>query len=217
MIKFNKVTKTYGDVTALKDVSFEVKDGEFVFLMGPSGAGKTTILKLILKEILPNSGEIKVGGTDVAKISEKELPLFRQKIGCVFQDFKLLNERTVEENIEIALAVLGISESKWKERVEKVLKMVGLESRKSLFPSQLSGGEIQRVSLARALVVNPEIILADEPTGNLDWEKADEIMEVLEKINKEGKTVIVATHNKEIVNKMKKRIIKISGGKIIKE
>jgi len=107
MIKFNKVTKTYGDVTALKDVSFEVKDGEFVFLMGPSGAGKTTILKLILKEILPNSGEIKVGGTDVAKISEKELPLFRQKIGCVFQDFKLLNERTVEENIEIALAVLG--------------------------------------------------------------------------------------------------------------
>jgi len=217
MIKFNKVTKTYGDVTALKDVSFEVKDGEFVFLMGPSGAGKTTILKLILKEILPNSGEIKVGGTDVAKISEKELPLFRQKIGCVFQDFKLLNERTVEENIEIALAVLGIQESKWKERVAKVLKMVGLESRKSLFPSQLSGGEIQRVSLARALVVNPEIILADEPTGNLDWEKADEIMEVLEKINKEGKTVIVATHNKEIVNKMKKRIIKISSGKIIKE
>jgi len=217
MIKFNKVTKTYGDVTALKDISFEINDGEFVFLMGPSGAGKTTILKLILKEILPNSGEIKVGGTDVAKILEKELPLFRQKIGCVFQDFKLLNERTVEENIEIALAVLGISESKWKERVEKVLKMVGLESRKSLFPSQLSGGEIQRVSLARALVVNPEIILADEPTGNLDWEKADEIMEVLEKINKEGKTVIVATHNKEIVNKMKKRIIKISGGKIIKE
>jgi len=217
MIKFNKVTKTYGDVTALKDISFEINDGEFVFLMGPSGAGKTTILKLILKEILPNSGEIKVGGTDVAKILEKELPLFRQKIGCVFQDFKLLNERTVEENIEIALAVLGIQESKWKERVEKVLKMVGLESRKSLFPSQLSGGEIQRVSLARALVVNPEIILADEPTGNLDWEKADEIMEVLEKINKEGKTVIVATHNKEIVNKMKKRIIKISGGKIIKE
>ena len=217
MIKFNKVTKTYGDVTALKDISFEINDGEFVFLMGPSGAGKTTILKLILKEILPNSGEIKVGGTDVAKILEKELPLFRQKIGCVFQDFKLLNERTVEENIEIALAVLGISESKWKERVEKVLKMVGLESRKSLFPSQLSGGEIQRVSLARALVVNPDLILADEPTGNLDWEKADEIMEVLEKINKEGKTVIVATHNKEIVNKMKKRIIKISSGKIIKE
>ena len=217
MVKFNKVTKTYGEVTALKDVSFEVKDGEFVFLMGQSGAGKTTILKLILKEIFPDTGEINVGGVDVLKIQEKDLPPFRQKIGCVFQDFKLLNERTVEENIEIALAVLDVPEPKWKERVEKVLKLVGLLERRGLFPSQLSGGEIQRVSLARALVVNPNLILADEPTGNLDWEKADEIMEVLEKINAEGKTVIVATHNKEIVNKMKKRIIKLSGGKIIKE
>ena len=217
MVKFNKVTKTYGEVTALRDVSFEVKDGEFVFLMGPSGAGKTTILKLILKEIFPDTGEINVGGVDVLKIQEKDLPPFRQKIGCVFQDFKLLNERTVEENIEIALAVLDVPEPKWKERVEKVLKLVGLLERRGLFPSQLSGGEIQRVSLARALVVNPNLILADEPTGNLDWEKADEIMEVLEKINAEGKTVIVATHNKEIVNKMKKRIIKLSGGKIIKE
>ncbi len=217
MVKFNKVTKTYGDVTALKDVSFEVKEGEFVFLMGPSGAGKTTILKLILKEILPDSGEIRVGGVDAAKVSEKDLPGFRQKVGCVFQDFKLLNERTTYENIEIALAVLGVPEPKWKERIEKILKMVGLSDRKNLFPSQLSGGEIQRASLARALVVNPNLILADEPTGNLDWEKADEIMAVLEKINKEGKTVIVATHNKEVVNKMKKRIIKLSNGKIIKE
>lgn len=216
MVKFNKVTKTYGEVTALKDVSFEVKDGEFVFLMGPSGAGKTTILKLILKEILPDSGEINVGGVDVSKISEKDLPKLRQKIGCVFQDFKLLNERTASENIEIALAVLGVAEPKWKERVEKVLKMVGLFDRKNLFPSQLSGGEIQRVSLARALVVNPDLVFADEPTGNLDWEKADEIMEVLEKINKEGKTVIVATHNEEIVGKFKKRVIKLASGKIIK-
>jgi cell division transport system ATP-binding protein len=217
MVKFNKVTKTYGDVTALKDISFDVKNGEFVFLTGPSGAGKTTILKLILQEILPNSGEVSVGGVNVAKITERELPAFRQKIGCVFQDFKLLNERTVEENIEIALAVLGVPEPKWKERIEKVLLMVGLSQRKSLFPSQLSGGEIQRVSLARALVVNPSLILADEPTGNLDWERADEIMDVLEKINKEGKTIIVATHNKEIVGKMKKRVISLSGGKIIKE
>lgn len=216
MVKFNKVTKTYGEVCALKDVSFEVKDGEFVFLMGPSGAGKTTILKLILKEILPLSGEINVGGVDVSKISQKDLPKLRQKIGCVFQDFKLLNERTTYENIEIALAVLGVAESKWKERVEKVLKMVGLLDRKNLFPSQLSGGELQRVSLARALVVNPDLVFADEPTGNLDWEKADEIMEVLEKINKEGKTVIVATHNKEIVAKFKKRVIKLASGKIIK-
>jgi len=215
MIKFNKVTKTYGEVCALKDVSFEVKDGEFVFLMGPSGAGKTTILKLILKEIFSDTGEIHVGGVDVSKISEKDLPGFRQKVGCVFQDFKLLNERTAYENLEIALAILGIPEPKWKERIDKVLKMVGLQDRKNLFPSQLSGGEIQRASLARALVVNPDLILADEPTGNLDWEKAYEIMEVLEKINKEGKCVIVATHNKEIVGKMKKRVIKLTSGKII--
>lgn len=217
MVKFNKVTKTYGEVTALKDVSFDVKDGEFVFLMGPSGAGKTTILKLILKEIFPDTGEIHVGGVDVSMIFQKDLPGFRQKVGCVFQDFKLLNERTAYENIEIALAVLGIPEPKWKERVEKVLKMVGLQDRKNLFPSQLSGGEIQRASLARALVVNPDLILADEPTGNLDWDKADEIMELLERVNKEGKTVIVATHNKEIVGKLKKRIIKLASGKIIKE
>lgn len=217
MVKFAKVTKTYGDVVALKDVTFEVKNGEFIFLTGPSGAGKTTILKLILKEILPDSGEIQVLGVDVLKISDKDLPIFRQKIGCVFQDFKLLTEKTVEENIEVALAVLGTPEPKWKERIEKVLTMVGLGSRKELFPSQLSGGEIQRVSLARALVVNPDLILADEPTGNLDWDRADEIMDVLEKINKEGKTIIVATHNKEIVNKMKKRVIKIASGKIIKE
>ena len=217
MIKFNKVTKTYGDVVALKDVSFEVKDGEFVFLMGSSGAGKTTILKLILAEISPDSGEIHFGTADVGKVSQKDLPKLRQRIGCVFQDFKLLNERTAYENIEIALAVLGVPEAKWKERVEKVLKMVGLEGRKNLFPSQLSGGEIQRVSLARALVVNPDLILADEPTGNLDWEKADEIMELLEKVNAEGKTVIVATHNEEIVAKLKKRVIKLASGKIIKE
>ena len=217
MVKFKLVTKTYGEVCALKDVSFEVKDGEFIFLMGPSGAGKTTILKLILKEIFPDTGEIHVGGVDVSKVSEKDLPGFRQKVGCVFQDFKLLNERTTYENIEIALAVLDVPESKWKERIEKILKMVGLFDRKNLFPSQLSGGEIQMASLARALVVNPDLILADEPTGNLDWDKADEIMEVLEKVNAEGKTVIVATHNKEIVNKMKKRIIKLASGKIIKE
>lgn len=217
MVKFNKVTKTYGDVCALKDVSFEVKDGEFVFLMGPSGAGKTTILKLILAEISPDVGEIRFGGYDVTKISQKDLPKLRQKVGCVFQDFKLLNERTAYENIEIALAVLGIPEPKWKERVEKVLKMVGLSDRKNLFPSQLSGGEIQRASLARALVVNPDLVFADEPTGNLDWDKADEIMQLLERVNKEGKTIIVATHNKEIVAKLKKRVIKLASGKIIKE
>ena len=216
MIKFKNVTKTYGEVVALKDVSFEVKDGEFVFLMGPSGAGKTTVLKLILGEIRPDSGEVLFGTTNVAKIAEKDLPKLRQKIGCVFQDFKLLNERTVAENVEIALAVLEVSESKWPERIEKVLKVVGLSTRKDFFPAQLSGGELQRASLARALVVNPDLILADEPTGNLDWDTADEMMNLLEKVNKEGKTVIMATHNKEIVAKMKKRVIRLIGGKIIK-
>lgn len=216
MVKFKNVIKTYGNVTALKDVSFEVKDGEFVFLMGPSGAGKTTVLKLILGEIKPDSGEVLFGATNVAKIFEKDLPELRQKMGCVFQDYKLLNERTVAENVEIALAVLGVSESKWPERIEKVLKVTGLTLRKDFFPAQLSGGELQRVSLARALVINPDLILADEPTGNLDWDTADEMMNLLEKVNKEGKTVIMATHNKEIVDKMKKRVIRLIGGKIVK-
>lgn len=216
MVKFKNVIKTYGNVTALKDTSFEVKDGEFVFLMGPSGAGKTTVLKLILGEIKPDSGEVLFGATNVAKIFEKDLPKLRQKVGCVFQDYKLLNERTVAENVEIALAVLGVSESKWPERIEKVLKVTGLTLRKDFFPAQLSGGELQRVSLARALVINPDLILADEPTGNLDWDTADEMMNLLEKVNKEGKTVIMATHNKEIVDKMKKRVIRLIGGKIVK-
>ncbi len=217
MIKFEKVTKAYGDVCALKDASFEIKDGEFVFLTGATGAGKTTIIKLIISEISPNQGKIYFQGNDIAKISEKDLPKLRQKIGCVFQDFKLLNEKTVYENIEIALAVLEIPESKWKDRIEKVLKTVGLEERKNLFPSQLSGGEIQRVSLARALVVNPDLILADEPTGNLDWKKAGEIIDLLDEINKQGKTVVVVIHNEEIVKRMKKRVIKLVDGKIIKE
>jgi cell division transport system ATP-binding protein len=216
MVKFIGVTKTYGEVIALKDVTFEVKDGEFVFLTGPSGAGKTTILKLLLREILPDSGKILFGDIDVAKVKNSALPKLRQKIGCVFQDYKVLAEKTVDENIEIALAVLGIDEKKWLEKVEKVLKMVGLDRKKDFFPAQLSGGELQRISLARALVVEPELILADEPTGNLDWDMADEIMDILEKINKDGKTVIMATHNKEIIAKMKKRQVNLKDGRLTK-
>lgn len=216
MIKFTHVTKTYGEITALKEVSFEVKPGEFVFLTGPSGAGKTTVLKLILGEILPDSGQVWFGAVDVAKLKERDLPKLRQKIGCVFQDYKLLNEKTVGENIEITLAVLGMDEKKWPEKVQAALKMTGLTEKKNYFPAQLSGGELQRVSLARALVVNPELIIADEPTGNLDWDTADQIMDLLEKINKEGKTVMMATHNREIVAKMKKREIKLKGGMMVK-
>lgn len=197
---------------ALNNISFEIDKGEFVFITGPSGAGKTTILKLILGEMLPDSGEVIVDGSDTKHLKDKDLPYFRQKIGTVFQDFKVLPERTVSENIEVALAVIGLPEKDWPERMKHVLKLVGLSKQEHLFPSQLSGGELQRVSLARALSVNPKILLADEPTGNLDWDTSGAVMELFEKINKEGKTVIMATHNQEIVKKHKKRVIHIVGG-----
>lgn len=200
-ISFKKVTKTYGSTVALNDVSFDIKKGEFVFITGPSGVGKTTILKLILGEIIPDKGEVVVDGTNILSLDEKTIPSHRQKIGTIFQDFKVLPERTVFENISVALAVIGLPEEEWEERVKHVLKLVGLGKKIDNFPSQLSGGELQRVSLARALSVNPKIVLADEPTGNLDWETSDGLMNLFEKINKEGKTVIMATHNMEIVKK----------------
>lgn len=214
LISFKDVKKVYGATSALDGVTFKINKGDFVFLTGSSGAGKTTILKLILGEIAPDSGEIKVDGVNVKNLAENDLPLFRQKIGVIFQDFKILPERTVFENVSVALAVVGLSEDQWDERVKHVLKLVGLEDHIDAFPSQLSGGELQRVTLARALSVNPKIILADEPTGNLDWETSDKLLELLEKVNKEGKTIIMATHNMEIVNKYKKRVIHISSGKI---
>lgn len=213
LISFKDVVKTYGSITALNDVSFKIKKGEFVFITGPSGVGKTTILKLILGEILPNKGEVKVDGLNIANLTDKIMPEYRQKIGTIFQDFKILNDRTVFENVAVALAVIGLAEEKWKERVDHVLGLVGLDKRAEYFPSQLSGGELQRVSLARALSVNPKIILADEPTGNLDWDTSDNLMKLLEKINNEGKTIIMATHNMEIVNKYKKRVINIENKK----
>jgi len=215
MIRLKNVTKKFGDITALSDVSFEVSSGEFVFITGPSGAGKTTILKLILREILPDNGKITFDGIELTGVEEKEIPKLRQKIGVVFQDFKLLPERTLRENVEVALAVSGIPQTEWPSRVDKILELVGLSKRSELFPSQLSGGELERVSLARALVVNPKLILADEPTGNLDWDTADDIMDLFEKINKEGKTIIMATHNREIIAKLKKRVIKLSEGKVV--
>lgn len=216
MIKFKNVTKTFGSVVALKDISFEVEKGEFVFITGPSGSGKTTILKLILKEILPDSGKITFGIQDIEKISDKELPLYRRKIGCVFQDFKILPEKTVRENIQIALAAIGVPEDKWEKRVDEVLKAAGIDQRADFFPSQLSGGELQRVSFARAMVVKPELILADEPAGNLDWGTAKGMMDLFEKISQEGITVIMATHNSLIIDKIKKREIRLKEGKVVK-
>lgn len=214
LIRFNDVSKKFGVVCALDKVSFEIGRGEFVFITGPSGAGKTTILKLILAEFLPDSGKVEINGVDTKNLKDADTPLFRQRIGVVFQDFKVLMERTIKENVEVALAVVNLRESEWSERVKHVLKLVGLTKQTNLFPAQLSGGELQRVSLARALVVNPTILLADEPTGNLDWETSDSVMELFEKINKEGKTVVMATHNKEIIKKHQKRVIHLVGGRI---
>lgn len=216
MLEIKNVTKTFGTIVALENVSFEVGDGEFIFLCGPSGAGKTTLLKLILREVLPSSGEILLDGKDITKLPKKEIPKLRQNIGVVFQDFKILSESTVRENVEVALAVIGLPKGQWRARVDHVLKLVGLSERAELFPSQLSGGEVQRVSLARALVVNPKIILADEPTGNLDWETSDKLMDLFDKIQKEGKTIIMATHNKLILDKMKKRVIELKDGRVIR-
>ena len=217
MLKLENVSKKFGDIIALENVSFDIEDGEFVFLIGPSGAGKTTILRLILREILPDSGELVFDEVKINKMKPKEVPAIRQKIGVVFQDYKIIPESTVWENVEIALAVVDAPKTEWKARVENVLKLTGLEERKTLFPSQLSGGEIQRLSLARALVVNPRIILADEPTGNLDWETAQNIVKLFDLINKEGKTVLMATHNKQIVKEMKKRVIEVQKGKVVSD
>lgn len=214
MIKFENVSKSFGRINALDNVSFEIADGEFVFLTGASGAGKTTILRLILGEYLPDSGRIFFNKEDISTISKSQIPYLRQQIGSVFQDFKVLPERTVRENVEVALAVIGIPQADWELRVKNILKLVNLYKRAHLFPQQLSGGELQRVSLARALVVNPKLVLADEPTGNLDWDTAAGIMELLERINKEGKTIIMATHHQGLIKHAKHRVIKLNDGKL---
>ncbi len=217
LIEFKNVSKSFGTIKALENINFAIEDGDFVFIIGTSGAGKTTILKLLLGEYKPSVGEVVVDGHKVSALAKKEVPLYRQKIGIVFQDFKLLPERTVRENVEVVLAVKNIPEEQWSVRVDKVLELVGLADRSELFPSQLSGGETQRVSIARALVTNPKFIFADEPTGNLDWETADSIMELLVRINKEGKTIIVTSHHRSLVEKLKKRVIEMKSGKIISD
>ena len=217
MLSFKSVSKSFGDIKALKNASFEVKKGEFIFITGPSGAGKTTILRLILREYLPDNGEILFNDKNLSDITSKELPFLRQKIGVVFQDMKVLPERTVRENVEVGLAVLGVYENEWNDRVNQILKLVGLEKRAEQFPSQLSGGELQRVSLARALVVDPILILADEPTGNLDWETTEGIMKIFEKVNENGKTIIMATHHKMIYEDSSKRRIELKDGEIVKD
>ena len=217
MLKFENVSKIFGNVDALKDVSFEVEEGDFVFLTGPSGAGKTTVLRLILKELEPTSGKILVNSKNLKDIKSKNLPAYRQRIGVIYQDYKLIQDKTVGENIEVALAITGLPQKEWEPRVTHVLSLVGLKHREATFPAQLSGGELQRVALARALVVNPLLILADEPTGNLDWDTSLKIMELFMKINEEGKTILMATHHKQLMSEYKKRVIKLDSGTVVNE
>lgn len=217
MIKFDNVTKKFGLVTALDKVNFEISDKEFVFIIGPSGAGKTTIIKLILRDYLPTSGKIKINEHNLNQIAKRELVNLRRNIGVVFQDYRLLLDRTVYENVALSLKVLGEKEEKIKTVVDEVLKMVGLAARSEFFPAQLAGGELQRVCLARAVVGKPEVVIADEPTGNVDPTTAWQIVKLLKKINELGKTVIMTTHNFEIVNSLKERVIELDKGKLISD
>lgn len=217
MLSVRNVTKSFGDVLALDDISFDINEGEFIFLSGPSGAGKTTLLRLILRDLVPDKGEILLDDRDITKLSERDIPSLRKQIGVVFQDFKVLPERTLRENIEVALAVIGTPKEEWQSRVDHMLTLTGLSNRAEFFPSQLSGGELQRVSLARALSVNPKIILADEPTGNLDWDTSDSLIDLFKAINKEGKTILMATHHKLIIEKLGNRVIELREGKMVGE
>lgn len=218
MIELINVTKEYDNGTlALDDVSLKIENGDFVFLVGSSGAGKTTVTKLLMREENVTSGSIYLYGEDITKITHREIPYLRRKMGVVFQDFRLLNDRTVYENVEFAMRIVGASRRDIRRRVPIVLNQVGLNYKAKMLPSQLSGGEQQRVALARALVNNPSILIADEPTGNLNPKTAMEIMEILENINSMGTTVIMATHAKDIVDAMKKRVVEISDGKIVRD
>ncbi len=218
MLKFEKITKIYPPHTiALNDVSFDIKSKEFICLVGKSGAGKTTLLKLLLVEEKPTQGRIFFDDQDVHKIRPEELPWLRRKIGAVFQDYKLLPLKTAYENIAYAMEVVGASDLEIARDVNEVLEIVGLTDKADNFPAQLSGGEKQRVAIARALIHRPEVILADEPTGNLDPYHTLDIIRLLLKINELGTTVILATHNKEIINSLGKRVVTLQEGKIIRD
>jgi len=216
MIQFTSVSKYYpGNVPGLVDISVEIPDGQFVFLIGPSGSGKTTFLRLLIRDLLPTSGSVTIDGTELSKYTKKNVYQLRRKVGIVFQDFKLLMDRTVYENVAMVLEILGKSPQEIPDGVMNVLGLVGLSEKKNLFPIQLSAGEMQRTAIARAIVGGPKILIADEPTGNLDPETAWGIMEILEEIHRLGTTVIVASHNADIVNKMRKRTMTIEHGHVL--
>ncbi len=218
MIQLEHVSKSFSQgIPALNDVSLHISEGEFVFIVGDSGSGKSTLIKLLLKELEPTSGDITINGTNIRKLPHRKVPYFRRNVGCVFQDFRLLKDRNVYDNVAFAQRVVGASNRSIRQKVPMMLSMVGLAAKYRSFPRQLSGGEQQRVAIARALVNNPRILLADEPTGNLDNNNAWEIMNLLEMINSRGTTVVVVTHNMEIVRAMGKRVITIQKGTVVSD
>ena len=212
MIRLSDVVKEYeSGTTALKGISLRIEDGEFVFLVGPSGSGKSTIIKLLTGEIVPTSGQIAVNGFSLTNIAERQIPLLRRSVGVIFQDFRLIEKKTVYENLSFAMRAVGSSPREIKKRIPYVLELVGLEEKTDRYPNELSGGEQQRVAIARALINNPTII-ADEPTGNLDPARSLEIMRLLERINHLGTTMVVVTHEKDLVNQFKKRVVTLEQG-----
>ena len=218
LIEMNGVDKKYRrSTTALRDINVKVNQGEFVYIVGPSGAGKSTFIKLLYREEKATAGTIKVGKFDLNKLRRRDIPMLRRSIGVVFQDYKLLPKKTVCENVAYAMQVIGEKPRDIKKRVPEVLDLVGLKHKMRSFPHQLSGGEQQRVAIARAIVNNPKVLIADEPTGNLDPEISWEIMQLLERINLQGTTILMATHNKQIVDTLRHRVIAIENGRIVRD
>ncbi|MBI2086499.1 cell division ATP-binding protein FtsE [Candidatus Daviesbacteria bacterium] len=214
MISFQNVSKKFGSILALDDISLGIKQGEFVFIVGSSGAGKSTLLRILTREILPTSGKVLIASSDISKLKNSDIPLLRRKIGVVFQDFKLLDDRTVFENVALTLEVQGKPDAEISKMVEHTLKLVEIWDKKNLFPRQLSGGEAQRTAIARAIVGKPEILLADEPTGDLDPKTAWGVIQLLNEINSWGTTILMATHNQQIVNTLKRRVVRLKKGKV---
>lgn len=218
MIEMMNVTKKYNKgITAINNLSIQIKDGEFVYVVGPSGAGKSTFIKMMYREEKATKGRIRIGKYDLMKIKDRQIPYLRRYVGVVFQDFKLLQNKTVYENVAYAMEVIEKSPREIKRRVQEVLELVNLKHRIDNFPNELSGGEQQRVAIARAIVNTPGILIADEPTGNLDPDTSMEIMDILERINEQGTTIVMATHNSQIVNEKKHRVIAIENGQIVRD
>ena len=218
MIEMMNVTKKYSKgITAINNLSIQIKDGDFVYVVGPSGAGKSTFIKMMYREEKATKGRIRVGKYDLMKIKDRQIPFLRRYVGVVFQDFKLLQNKTVYENVAYAMEVIEKSPREIKRRVDEVLELVNLKHRMNNFPNELSGGEQQRVAIARAIVNTPGILIADEPTGNLDPDTSMEIMDILERINEQGTTIVMATHNSQIVNEKKHRVLSIESGQIVRD